>query len=49
MPIELEKLDQPLLGVDAIRGEIEELAVFLHDKKLSQPSRPYQPGTGNKC
>ena len=36
VPIELEKLDQPLLGLDAVRGQIEELAVLLHDKKLSQ-------------
>ena len=27
VPIELEKLDQPLLGLDAVRGQIEELAV----------------------
>lgn len=36
MPIELERLDQPLLGVDAIRGQVEELAGLLHDKKLFQ-------------
>ena len=34
--MELEKLHQPSLGVDTVRGQIEELAVLLQDKKLSQ-------------
>jgi len=34
VPIELEKFDQPLLGVDAVRGQIDELAVLLHEKAL---------------
>ena len=36
--MELEKLDQPSLGADDVRGQIEELVVLLQDKKLSQLS-----------